>query len=81
MSDWDRILASATARALARIRIEAPDEATAHARERQAYESYSDAVIDGDHTLLRRAERDAWRQYINENFGGDEEWTWPNMRA
>lgn len=75
MSNWNRLLELATAQALRRIRIEAPDEPTARARERQAYENYSDAVINADCTLLRRAERDAWRRYIKENFGGDEEWT------
>lgn len=82
MSDWERILETQTQRALNRIRIAAPDLATARAREAQAHEEYSDSVIDGYnshagreccpknhgsvHTLLRLAERNAWRRYIKE---------------
>lgn len=82
MSDWERILEAQTRRALNRIRIAAPDLAAARAREAQAHEEYSNAVIDGYnshagreccpenhgsvHTLLRLAERNAWRRYIKE---------------
>lgn len=82
MSDWERILEAQTQRALNRIRIAAPDLAAARAREAQAHEEYSNAVIDGYnshagreccpenhgsvHTLLRLAERNAWRRYIKE---------------
>lgn len=80
MSDWEHILEAQTRRALLRIRIAAPDLATARAKEAQAHESYSDAIYMGDHTLLRLAERNAWRRYIEE-IGGDDEWTWKNMRT
>ena len=81
MSDWERILELETVRALRRIRIAALDLAAARAREAQAHEEYSDAVVDGYdshvgrgspgnrgavHTLLRLAERNAWRRYIKE---------------
>lgn len=82
MSNWEHLLERETARALRRIQIAAPDLAAARAREAQAHEEYSDSVIDGYnsharreycpenhgsvHTLLRLAERNAWRRYIKE---------------
>ena len=85
MSKWDAVLERETERALARIRIADPDLETAYIRERQANAVYTDSVVEGyfgdpavftngSLTLVKCAERNAWRRYILEK-GGEDQWT------